>query len=260
MRGLKKPVGWAAGIVSSLGCWNPWDKFRLMMNLMRIPRDQRGLQLPTDAGGIEGTEREIASFNVWRLINLWAIKRHDFSLVLGGHWTPLTDRDRQYGFMLWAGVGHHGDRAEYHWKPTAYETSRQPRPVPVSTNGKGSITLTGLARSATAPPEEWLVWRDRHGTIWAKVGEDNPQGIPNILKDWDFANEKSLQCGIDLVSAFYHFKRKDLYTHLRCLEESWLYTMPFDGDMYDDIQRLFMHRAGRRLRVNFLPFSSRRSP
>ena len=122
-RPREQSVAWAAGVTVKMSCRDPWDKIRLVLNLLGVPRAERAIWMPS-AKDKEGYALEVVEENVVRVFNWIAIERNDFSLLLTGHASGV-----KYGGMLWAGAQQNGDFVSEQWGEKNYEVGKEQLPL-----------------------------------------------------------------------------------------------------------------------------------
>lgn len=231
-------VGWAAGVVAMLSCWDPWDKIRLVLNLMRVPMEEKGIVLPTE-GGVEGETLEVVEENVVKVLNWIAVLKNDFSMLLNGHVGGV-----RRGGMRWSGTQQNGDFVSERWAGKDYQIAKQRLPVPFDTV-KNTIQLSGLARTIESY-DSWEIWRDGDNQLWVSVNGDAQIAPSDWLHDSDLVPEKSVQILLDIVYAIEARQAVVIYPYLQMLDEEWDYPQPFEGDLKADIRSRFVRRSFRR--------------
>ncbi|KAF4565659.1 hypothetical protein EYR40_002271 [Pleurotus pulmonarius] len=114
---FQQSIAWAFGIVNDLGCFNQYDKIALVNNLVHADMSSRIVDLP--AVPPPNTDPRLIAENVVKIVNVLAILREDFSLLLTSHVANNPLRGSK-GFS-WAGPSIRGDAVAQAWSPRTYE-------------------------------------------------------------------------------------------------------------------------------------------
>lgn len=114
---FQQSIAWAFGIVHDLGCFNQYDKVALVSNLVHVDMSSRIVDLP--AVPPPKTDPRVVAANVIKIINILAILRGDFSLLLTSHVANNPLRGSK-GFT-WGGPSIRGDAVAQAWSPRTYE-------------------------------------------------------------------------------------------------------------------------------------------
>ncbi|KAH9885815.1 heterokaryon incompatibility protein-domain-containing protein [Cubamyces lactineus] len=141
---------WAMGIVHHLGCSDDYDKVALVCNLVRF--FYRFQARPT-AFGFHSVD---IALNVLKMVNIIALRRRDFSLLLANH--GLGNSFRGHPGFGWAGEPIHGDRFSEMWNQKDFQVSQD---LEIALNDVGL-----LARGCSALivlEHRWTIHRDCTG-------------------------------------------------------------------------------------------------
>ncbi|KAI0661822.1 heterokaryon incompatibility protein-domain-containing protein [Cubamyces menziesii] len=141
---------WAMGIVHSLGCSDDYDKVALVCNLVRF--FYRFQARPT-AFNHHSTD---ITANVLKMVNIVALMRRDFSLLLANH--GPKNLLRGYPGFRWAGMPIHGDRYSEMWNQKDFQVSRDPE---ITLNDVGLLVRGCL--SQVVLEHRWTIHRDCAG-------------------------------------------------------------------------------------------------
>ncbi|KAL7280369.1 hypothetical protein ACG7TL_005294 [Trametes sanguinea] len=143
----KTSFAWALAVVRRLGCSDEYDKIALVCNLVRLVYhfSSRPTAFNLHSPAIH--------LNVLKMVNVIALRRRDFSLLLANHGrgNPLRG---QYGFG-WAGEAIEGDRFSELWKKEGYQGDRDPD---IALHDTGLVARGCLTRIAVE--YSWEIYRD----------------------------------------------------------------------------------------------------
>jgi hypothetical protein len=142
-------IAWAYGTVSNMGCYNTYDKISLAFNLIRAPISSRLVLLPDT----QGQHCPIADTNVHKILNVSAILKGDFSLLLVNH-VQHNPLQQHVGFR-WGGSPVKADTISEIWIPKHYDVNLDPNII-LSSSG---LRLKGYA-AKILQQYDWRIWHD----------------------------------------------------------------------------------------------------
>ncbi|KAI9061159.1 hypothetical protein FKP32DRAFT_1613301 [Trametes sanguinea] len=163
---------WALAVVHRLGCSDEYDKAALVCNLVRLV--YRFSSRPTAFN----VHSPAIHLNVLKMINVIALQRRDFSLLLANHGTENPLRG-QYGFG-WAGEPIEGDRCSELWKKEDYQGDRDPD---IALHNTGLVARGCLARISAE--HTWEIRRD------GPCLRLNLNGVSHVVTTTDTASHAS---------------------------------------------------------------------
>ena len=210
-RGLNGPSGsttmkldniaWAYGAIIKMGCYNLYDKIALVYNLTRTPILSRLVSLPDT----QGQDCPIADANVHKILNVAAILRGDFSLLLVNH-VQQNPLQHQVGFR-WGGSPVQFDTVSASWIPKNYDVDLDPGII-FSSNG---LCLKGYA-AKVLQQVDWRIWRDPTTNV-LHVSLDG--AVTTITSEWlthpMFNTEPEKAILRDILYTVEHQDARDLY-------------------------------------------------
>ena len=178
---VSKNTSWALRIVEHLGCSDEYDKISLVCNLLR---DVYHFAARPKAFAAPASQSAIVRLNVLKMVNVMAIARGEFSLLLANHGS-----DNPFHYLLgfgWAGLPVHGDEFSDVWFPKDYAVARDPD-VAIE---DGSLYIRGILAEIVRE-YRWEVKRDGNGlhAIVEERGYDASQEFPTH-QSWTWSDER----------------------------------------------------------------------
>jgi hypothetical protein len=229
-------VAWAFGVVHNMGCYDPFDKVHLVLNLVRTPVNQRLVDIPK----APAIEHPNAQRNVCKIVNTYAAMRGDFSLWLTAHTVPRESLEEGFG---WAGVPVKGDLVSEGWVRKDYRLGRDASP---SVDATG-ILLRGFAGKVRTQ-KRWRIWRDEGKKLHASVdGVEKTLDTADWLETSALQTERHLRPLIDLCYAIEAFEACDIYPYFvpPPQDENWTEHPRFVGNLKEDMLLHFLHLGPR---------------
>ncbi|KAL0949019.1 hypothetical protein HGRIS_009114 [Hohenbuehelia grisea] len=224
-------MAWAFGVIHSLRCLNPYDKLAIVDNLIQADVSARVVALP-----VVSSNRMLADENVVRIVNVLAILRGDFSLLLTTHVASNSLRGIE-GFR-WAGLPLPGDIVSESWSPRAYEVEKAGE---VSAEvDSGGIMLKGVA-SRVLEQTDWSFYRDIEG-LHVTLNDEHHL----IASDWlrkKYPTSRALQPDQAFFRDFLYviegFNLVEVYRLVfDAVNDEWFHDERY-GDLKSHIQRHF---------------------
>ncbi|KAF8246852.1 hypothetical protein K440DRAFT_630422 [Wilcoxina mikolae CBS 423.85] len=229
-------TAWAFGVVHPLGCWDPFDKIHLVLNLVRVAVEERLVNIPT-AGG---SDSQIPNDNVLKVMNTYAALNGDFSLWLTNH-VPRSAFQSDDGFG-WGGIASKGDLVSEGWVRKDYCLDRDPEPV-IDNNGILLRGVLGRVQSVQA----WEIWRDVDKNLHARVNGTEKLLAADWLESQSLQTEKYLRPLIDICYAIEAFNAREIYPYFLPAQgdENWIdYEVFTEEDLKTDMHLHFDFLSG----------------
>jgi hypothetical protein len=214
-------IAWAYGIVGNMGCYNMYDKISLVLNLIRAPISSRLVSLPDTKGQI----CLIADTNVHKILNVFAILRGDFSLLLVNHvqHSPL----RQQAGFRWGGSPVKGDTVSEIWNSKDYNVDLD-QSATLSSSG---LRLKGYA-ARIIHQKNWKIWRKPlSNTLHASVDGVHTTISSTWLTNPQFDTEPDKSILRDILYTIEHYDAREIYPLFTPPEDEFVEREPFPGQL-----------------------------